>query len=177
MIAATAVAASLCIGVVAFAWQAKVARDQRDLAVKAQKVARDQRDLAVKAEKAEAEQRGIAEAARKETELALTESQGKTARMTYERAQALCEGGQADVGLLWMARSLELTPPGAKDLDFAIRTSINLWGQQFNTVRHSWYDTRAEAYDIAVSPDGLSLLVVGHKGIARVGKFDRRAPV
>ena len=162
VIAASAVAASLCIGLVAFAWQAKVARDQRDLAVEAQKaeaeqrgiaeaarketelalrVARDQRDLAVKAQKAEAEQRGIAEAARKETELALTESQGKTARMTYERAQALCEGGQADVGLLWMARSLELTPPGAKDLDFAIRTSINLWGQQFNTVRRSWLDT------------------------------------
>ena len=40
-----------------------------------------------------------------------------------------------------MARSLELTPPGAKDLDFAIRTSINLWGQQFNTVRRSWLDT------------------------------------
>ena len=151
VIAATAVAASLCIGVVAFAWQAKVARDQRDLAVKAQKVARDQRDLAVKAEKAEAAQRGIAEAARKETELALTESQGKTARMTYERAQALCEGGQADVGLLWMARSLELTPPGAKDLDFAIRTSINLWGQQFNTVRRSWLnDGRATVVDWAM---------------------------
>jgi WD40 repeat protein len=154
VIAATAIAASLCIGLVAFAWQAKVARDQRDLAVKAQK--------------AEAEQRGIAEAARKETELALTESQGKTARMTYERAQALCEGGQADVGLVWMARSLELTPPGAKDLDFAIRTSINLWGQQFNTVRRLWFDTRIDAVDIALSPDGLSLLQVGNKGIARL---------
>ena len=98
----------MCIGLVAFAWQAKVARDQRDLAVEARKaeaeqrgiaeaarketelalrVARDQRDLAVKAQKAGGRQRGIAEAARKETELALTESQGKTARMTYERAR------------------------------------------------------------------------------------------
>ena len=107
VIAASAVAASLLIGVVAFAWQAKVARDQRDLAVMAQEAEAQQRKIAVTARDAEA-------AARKQTELALTESQGKTARMTYERAQALCEGGQADVGLLWMARSLELTPPGPR---------------------------------------------------------------
>jgi WD40 repeat protein len=170
VIAAAAVAASLCIGLVAFAWQAKVTRDQRDLAVKAQK--------------AEAEQRGIADTARKETELALTESQGKTARMTYERAQALCEGGQADVGLLWMARSLELTPPGAEDLDFAIRTSINLWGQQLNTVRRLWaYKLGSDwqgstwgqgANDIALSPDGLSVLLVNIDGIARV--FEQATP-
>ena len=116
---------------VAFAWQAKVARDQRDLAVMAQEAEAQQRKIAVTARDAEA-------AARKQTELALTESQGKTARMTYERAQALCEGGQADLGLLWMARSLELTPPGAEDLDYSIRTSINLWGQQLNTVGRQW---------------------------------------
>ncbi|MDG3003652.1 WD40 repeat domain-containing serine/threonine protein kinase [Paludisphaera mucosa] len=173
VIAASAVAASLLIGEVAFAWQAKLARDQRD--------------LAVKAEKAEAEQRGIAETARKETELALTESRGKTARMTYERAQALCEGGQADVGLLWMARSLELTPPGAEDLDYAIRASINLWGRQLNTVGRQWVTAGTissldwpglrwgpQVSDVALSPDGLSVLLVGSDGIARI--FEQATP-
>jgi WD40 repeat protein/serine/threonine protein kinase len=170
MIAASAVAASLLIGLFAFAWQARVARDQRD--------------LAIKAEKAEAEQRKIADTARNETELALTESQGKTARMTYERAQALCESGQADVGLLWMARSLELTPAGALDLDYAIRTSINLWGQQLNTVKDQWLiklggDWQGSmwgpgALDIALSPDGLSVLLVDIHGTARV--FEQSAP-
>lgn len=52
--AGSAVAAALLIGVVAFAWQAQVARDQRDIAVKAQQ--------------AEAEQRKAAEAARGQAE-------------------------------------------------------------------------------------------------------------
>lgn len=48
--AAAAVAASLLIGVVAFAWQAKVARDQRDRAMVAESDANQQRDRAVLAE-------------------------------------------------------------------------------------------------------------------------------
>ncbi len=49
--AGSAVAAALLIGVVAFAWQAKIASDQRDLAVKARATADEQRDRAVAAEK------------------------------------------------------------------------------------------------------------------------------
>ncbi len=45
-----AVAAALLIGVVAFAWQARVAGHQRDLAILAQRAADEQRDRAVKAE-------------------------------------------------------------------------------------------------------------------------------
>jgi serine/threonine protein kinase len=52
--AGSAVAAALLIGAVAFAWQAKIARDQRDLAVQAQH--------------AEAEQRKQADAARSEAQ-------------------------------------------------------------------------------------------------------------
>ena len=48
--AGSAVATALLIGVVAFAWQARVAGQQRDLAVLAQQAADEQRDRAVKAE-------------------------------------------------------------------------------------------------------------------------------
>ncbi len=44
--AGSAVAAALLIGVIAFAWQAKVASDQRDIAVAAQKAEAEQRQLA-----------------------------------------------------------------------------------------------------------------------------------
>jgi eukaryotic-like serine/threonine-protein kinase len=47
--AGSAVAFALLIGIVAFAWQAKVARDQRDLAVVAQEAEAEQRALAVTA--------------------------------------------------------------------------------------------------------------------------------
>ncbi|MFZ4573578.1 MAG: tetratricopeptide repeat protein [Phycisphaerales bacterium] len=50
VLAGSAVAAALLIGVVAFAWQAKIAGEQRDLAIEAQHAADTQRDRAVKAE-------------------------------------------------------------------------------------------------------------------------------
>src|SRR6185436_5948983 len=48
--AGAAVAAAVLLGAVAFAWQAKVARQQRDSAVQARKLADDQRNRAVAAE-------------------------------------------------------------------------------------------------------------------------------
>jgi len=54
--AGSAVAVALLIGLIAFAWQAKIARDQRDLAVQAQKTAQvAQAEAAVQQQKAEAE--------------------------------------------------------------------------------------------------------------------------
>lgn len=158
--AAGAVAASLGIGLVAFAWQAQVARDQRDRAIRAQTSEKDQRKKAEMARDAEA-------AALEQADLALNESRETTARMTYEQAQEYCQSGEADLGVLWMARSLELTPLGAMDLERAIRTSMNLWAQQLNTVRRyelPVYNVR----ETAVSPDGLSLLVADDNGVARV---------
>jgi WD40 repeat protein len=111
--------------------------------------------------------------ARTKTEIALTDSREKTARMTYERAQALCEEGKADLGLLWMARSLELTPAGADDLERAVRTSLNLWARQHTTVRPMppGFDLRkaaATTFDVAVSPDGRSVLTFDRHGLPRL---------
>jgi eukaryotic-like serine/threonine-protein kinase len=44
--AGAAIATALLIGVIAFAWQAKIAREQRDLAVKAERAEAEQRELA-----------------------------------------------------------------------------------------------------------------------------------
>ncbi len=160
-----AVAAALSIGLVAFAWQAQVARGQRDRANQAVREETKQKNAAAKARDAEAE-------ARRQTEVALAESLTKTARMTYDRAQALCDQGHADLGLLWMARSLEMTPPQARDLDQAIRLSINLWAAQLTTLHPSPDTWKREnippVEDTAISPDERSLFVASQDGIVRI---------
>jgi eukaryotic-like serine/threonine-protein kinase len=72
--AGSAVAAALLIGVVAFAWQAKVASDQRDIAVAAQQ--------------AEAEQRKAADAARAEAVAQQTKAQAQEAEARKQAAIA-----------------------------------------------------------------------------------------
>ncbi len=72
--AAGAVGTALLMGVVAFAWQAKVARDQRDLAVAAQQ--------------AEAEERGRAEAARVEALAQQAEARKQEAEARKQAAEA-----------------------------------------------------------------------------------------
>ena len=72
--AGSAVASALLLGVVAFAWQFKVASDQRDLAVQAQH--------------AEAEQRQLAEAARAEAVAQQTEAEKQEAEAKKQAAIA-----------------------------------------------------------------------------------------
>ncbi len=73
--AVSAVAAALVIGIIGFAWQARVASYQRDLADKARaseaeqrQLVSNERDRAILAQKAESEQRMLADAARVEAE-------------------------------------------------------------------------------------------------------------
>jgi serine/threonine protein kinase/WD40 repeat protein len=156
VVAVSSVAASLLVGLVGFAWQAHVASEQRDLAIEAKKSESTQRVLAEKARDAEAE-------ALKVSERSLFESRHNAARLAYERAQILCEEGEADVGLLEMARCLEMTPAGDSALDRAIRTSMNLWAGQTNLVQRRWEPRENKMQNvrsIAFSPDGSNVLLV-----------------
>ena len=165
VLTAAVFAVLLLAGAAVSGWQAVVAS-------RAEKVANDERDAAGRARDAEADARRQADDARGQAESTLTETRTTTARMTYERAQALCEEGKADLGLLWMARSLELTPPAATDLDRVIRLSLNLWTRQHATVRttpagfglpHSGIITES-----AVSPDDRAVLTTDDKGDAKL---------
>jgi WD40 repeat protein/tRNA A-37 threonylcarbamoyl transferase component Bud32 len=163
VLTAATFAGLLIVAVVVSAWQAVIA-------TRAEKEANNQRDVADKARVAESRARQQADDARRETEAALNDARRLTARMTYERAQSLCEEGKADLGLLWMARSLEVTPPGADDLDRAIRTSMNLWAQKVNTIRSvpATKEWKGPVMDYAVSPDGLSLLLIDYRGLVKL---------
>ena len=177
--AVAAVALALLIGLMGFAWQARVASDQRDLANEAKLEETRQKNAAAMARDAEAR-------ARQQTEVALDESRATSARMIYDRAQALCEQGRADLGLLWMARSLEMTPASSQDLDRAIRTSVNLWAAGLTTPHPSPSQWQRENLppvdDLAVTPDESSLVVAGHDGLVRIldattGKLRSQLPL
>jgi len=83
VLAASAVAATLLVGVVAFAWQANVARDQRDAAFAAREAETAQRRIAE-------DQRRIADEQRTEAgrQQALAESNAEAERKARDRAEA-----------------------------------------------------------------------------------------
>jgi WD40 repeat protein/serine/threonine protein kinase len=141
-----AVAAALVVGTAVATWQAVVATHARDEATRQSEIATDARDAESKAHKEADEARGRAVAA-------LATSERLAARLTYERGQALCEQGQIDLGLLWLARALELTPSDAADLDRAIRFSLNGWAMHLNTVE-AVFPWIWGVSSLALSPDG-----------------------
>jgi serine/threonine protein kinase len=95
--AGSAVAAALLIGLVAFAWQFKVASDQRD--------------LAVQAEKAEAEQRKLAEAARAEAVVQQTEAQKQEAEARKQEAEAKKQAAIASAVVKFQSDMLAAVDP------------------------------------------------------------------
>ncbi|MFN7730540.1 MAG: serine/threonine-protein kinase [Pirellula sp.] len=162
--AAAAIAASLAIGLVAFAWQTRVAQAERDQAILARGKEETQRRDAETA-------RDTAREARARSLAALNESREKTAHITYEHAQSMCENEEADLGLLWMARSLESTPQSATALERAIRTSLNLWAYQLPLASRSSIGVHT-MHDAALSPTDSSLFLVDAAGVAKLVNID-----
>ena len=83
VLAGSAIAAALLVGVIAFAWQANIARDQRDAAVAAREAEAEQRRIAE-------DQRRIADEQRTEAgrQQALAESNAEAERKARGRAEA-----------------------------------------------------------------------------------------
>jgi WD40 repeat protein/serine/threonine protein kinase len=150
VLTAAAVAAALILGTAVATWQAIVATAARNEATQ-------QRDAAAAARDAESKARQEADEARGQAVAALATSKRLTSRLTYERGQALCEQGQIDLGMLWLARALELAPTEAADLERAIRVSLNGWAMQLNTVE-AVFPFSEGVSGIALSPDGRTVI-------------------
>jgi serine/threonine protein kinase len=95
--AGSAVAAALLVGMVAFAWQFKVASDQRD--------------IAVQAEQAEAEQRKAAEAARAEAVVQQTEAEKQEAEAKKQEAEAKKQAAIASAVAKFQSEMLAAVDP------------------------------------------------------------------
>jgi WD40 repeat protein len=145
-----AVAAALLVGVIAFAWQAKVARDQRDLAEEAREAAQD----------AQAE----AEAHQKRAE---AEQHRAEAQLT--RAEWLVYAGK-----LMLAQTDFELGNGGLTLHYLAECQEKLRGWEW---RHLWARANAEmtlaghlkaVSSVAVSPDGRRIVSGSEDGLVKV---------
>ena len=93
----------------------------------------------------------------------------KAAGLALERGLLLCEQGDSARGLLWLARSLHLTPPEAADLDRAVRFNIDGWSRHMPLLR-SVVGIEGSIAAETFSPDGRTILLIGTDGVAR--RFD-----
>ena len=87
-------------------------------------------------------------------------SQSRLAREVADRGRALCERGEIRRGLAWLARSLELTPPGAADLRRAVRTQLACWARYIPTPAQL-FDNTGRPAAARLSPDGRTVLTAG----------------
>jgi WD40 repeat protein len=88
---------------------------------------------------------------------ALNESERQRADNYLDRGLAEAERGDVGLGLLWMARGLQTTPPQADDLARVIRVNLAGWRRQLFALTNFW---KPEGEVKAFSPDGRTVWVV-----------------
>lgn len=100
----------------------------------------------------EAEQRALSEVeAHERAETQKTEAQRATAELLLRRGLELCDRGEIDAGLLWMARVLELDPAATADLQTTARLNIGAWQLELLTLTDI---QQLEGEVAAITPDG-----------------------
>jgi eukaryotic-like serine/threonine-protein kinase len=67
----------------------------------------------------------------------LHDVQRLTARMALDRALTFGEQGRVDLGLLWLARALQLTPEDDPGLERALRLNLGGWAAEVHRLRQS----------------------------------------
>ena len=58
-----------------------------------------------------------------------------SANLTMDRGLSLCEHGEVNRGLLWLARALEVTPANNQNLEDALRPTIAGWSRQLTSLK------------------------------------------
>jgi WD40 repeat protein len=107
----------------------------------------------------------------------LEESRRLAAGLAFERGLRLCDDGEIAGGLLWLARSLEMAPGRAEDLQRAIRLNLTAWSGQENKLQmifpelepklgarddddRRWqFDQFCKLLTASISPDGRILAI------------------
>jgi eukaryotic-like serine/threonine-protein kinase len=107
---------------------------------------------------------------------AAREAQRQSVRMALERGRALCDEGDIRRGLHWLARGLEIAPPGEADLEHVLRTNLAGWADRAATLKVVLFH-EGEATALAVDAEGRSAVVADKDGAVRLFESSTGNPI
>lgn len=94
-------------------------------------------------------------------------SETMAAGLALDRGQSHAERGETALGLLWMARALEIAPPEAADLRRVIRLNLAGWRPELVPLLGR-FPHRGQVRRVAYSPDGRLFVSAGRDGDVQV---------
>ncbi len=94
-----------------------------------------------------------------------THAQRLSVGLALDRGLMLCEQGDVGRGLLWLARSLEIAPAEAADLQGTIRTNLAAWRRQLHALRGR-LEHGGPVLQATFSPDGRTILTASYENRA-----------
>jgi WD40 repeat protein len=95
-----------------------------------------------------------------EKKKALRETRIQYCTFLLDKGLGLCEEGKVGLGLLWLARGLEVAPDDAADLQRTIRCNLGAWSQQVSHLR-LMMPPQEYGGEVDFSPDGKTFLTTG----------------
>ena len=123
------------------------------------------------AENEATQDRDRANTARQQADQARSDERRLNFQMAFDRGLALCDQGNVASGMLWLARALELAPPGDAAMQRVIRDNLSAWRRELHTLQ-AIYPHKQGVETVTISPDGTWVLTGAIDGVVQL--WDRQ---